>query len=215
MENDGGDTERNRATKSTALAAPFKVPRTVVGFVERPTLAKPALCARLYGFSVNDCACKITAGWLECPPEARGQLEPIAEFRARAGIVLKPPPVAIPTAPIDNSGFSRSSLRAAKVAASAPPAPPRLVTDIEPEPNTPDQIRATVAAERATLVNGGPPGYRPQTIVAVPVGGKQPAIGGRQMGFTGNICSNCQSTRMVRNGVCETCLDCFHSGECG
>lgn len=38
--------------------------------------------------------------------------------------------------------------------------------------------------------------------------------GGKSHGFTGSICANCQSTRMVRNGICETCLDCFHSGEC-
>ena len=42
-----------------------------------------------------------------------------------------------------------------------------------------------------------------------------PVPGGKEMGFTGSICPNCGGVRMVRNGVCETCLDCFHSGECG
>jgi hypothetical protein len=41
------------------------------------------------------------------------------------------------------------------------------------------------------------------------------APGGKAMGFTGSICGHCGSARMVRNGVCETCLDCFTSGECG
>lgn len=71
---------------------------------------------------------------------------------------------------------------------------PEPIGDLGTVPRTPDQIAAAVAAERAQL---------------------RSAIGGRVAGFTGNVCSNCQSTRMVRNGVCETCLDCFHSGECG
>lgn len=192
------------------IAIPFKVPTNVVGFEERKTLAKPALCARLYGFSVRDCACKLAAGgWLECPTEARGLLEPIAEFRKRIDfdeIINPPSPVAEKArAVLDNSGFARASLRAVKIATSGQQAPPRLITDIEPEPNTPEQVRAVVAAERATL-----PVIR--SALLAPNGSP---IGGREMGFTGNICQNCQSTRMVRNGVCETCLDCFHSGECG
>lgn len=48
-----------------------------------------------------------------------------------------------------------------------------------------------------------------------PAIGRAPAPGGKAMGFTGSICQHCGSVRMVRNGVCETCLDCFQSGECG
>lgn len=34
------------------------------------------LCRRLRGSSIRDCVCKLDDGWLECPPEARGELEP-------------------------------------------------------------------------------------------------------------------------------------------
>jgi hypothetical protein len=193
------------------------VPFTVIGFEEKPI---PMLCARLYGFSVRDCACKLAAGgWLECPERARGVLEPIEEFNAR---VAASQPIQKVNALADNSGFARSALRAVKAATTGdglpkvaplqwytgpvPAAARAAVTDIEPEPTTPQQIRAAVAAERATLPIVRSTLHNPQTDMP---------IGGREMGFTGNICGNCQSTRMVRNGVCETCLDCFHSGECG
>jgi hypothetical protein len=60
----------------------------------------------------------------------------------------------------------------------------------------PAAMDAAREADRMATLNAGAPG------------------GGKAFGFTGNICQNCQSTRVVRNGVCETCLDCFHSGEC-
>ena len=33
-------------------------------------------------------------------------------------------------------------------------------------------------------------------------------------GFTGNTCLTCSSSRMVRNGTCEVCLDCGESSGC-
>lgn len=44
-------------------------------------------CHRLHGGSVKDCACRLPndAGWLECPPEARGV--PMAE-------PMPPPPLS-------------------------------------------------------------------------------------------------------------------------
>ena len=39
----------------------------------------------------------------------------------------------------------------------------------------------------------------------------------KQQGFTGNVCPNprCNSTRMIRTGKCEACLDCQEGGGCG
>jgi len=43
--------------------------------------------------------------------------------------------------------------------------------------------------------------------------GAMPVVVGA--GFTGNACSECGNMRMVRTGVCETCLDCgSSSGGC-
>lgn len=33
----------------------------------------------------------------------------------------------------------------------------------------------------------------------------------RAVGYTGNQCSQCGSTKMVRSGTCETCIDCGNS----
>jgi hypothetical protein len=40
---------------------------------------RPELCNRLRGGSVRDCVCRLPAelGWLDCPPDAQGLLEPI------------------------------------------------------------------------------------------------------------------------------------------
>jgi hypothetical protein len=38
----------------------------------------------------------------------------------------------------------------------------------------------------------------------------------RDMGFTGNVCGRCSSSKMVRTGPCETCQECgTTSGGCG
>lgn len=69
-----------------------------------------------------------------------------------------------------------------------------LVTDIQPEPRTREEISRAVAAERAAISS------------------QQRAAAS---GYTGSICDNCFSSRMVRTGVCETCLDCgTPSGGC-
>lgn len=181
MESDGGDTERGRATKSTALTIPQKTP-IVFGFMT---------CARAAGKSVRECACMLKGGgWLECPPEFIGVLArpeaaaAAAEWRAK----LEPVTLATVFTPPD----APDKLVVPYPITRRPD--PEPIGDLGTVPKTPEEIAAAVAAERAQLRN---------------------AIGGKAAGFTGNICANCQSTRMVRNGVCETCLDCFHSGECG
>lgn len=76
------------------------------------------------------------------------------------------------------------------------PPPSPSITDIDLEPKTPDQIRNVVEAERRQFSASFSP------------------AGGKAAGFTGSICQHCQSSRMIRNGTCETCLDCYQSGEC-
>jgi len=44
--------------------------------------------------------------------------------------------------------------------------------------------------------------------------GRQPPLAGREL-YTGDVCDNCGSFRMVRSGTCGTCLDCGTSGGCG
>ena len=60
--------------------------------------------------------------------------------------------------------------------------------------------------------------------VAAPVGKVEEGISlaqkmtiAKQQGFTGNVCPNsrCNSTRMIRTGKCEACLDCQEGGGCG
>ena len=36
----------------------------------------------------------------------------------------------------------------------------------------------------------------------------------RQMGFTGDDCSECGGSKMVRNGTCTKCLDCGSTSGC-
>lgn len=36
----------------------------------------------------------------------------------------------------------------------------------------------------------------------------------RNMGYTGNICINCQGSKMRRNGTCEVCEDCGSTNGC-
>lgn len=197
----------------------------------RPENFGTFLCARLYGFSVRDCKC--FADCLECPPEAQGVLEPIAEFRARVHAadpsLFDPEPERIPVKEVlptvynvgADSGYARAALATVKQATAGPGIARIDPTDVEQPPETPEQIRAAVAAEKRLIAparpldrvaNLGteyhPPAHRPTAAPA------SAPTGGRAMGFTGNICSNCQGSRMVRNGVCETCLDCYTSGEC-
>lgn len=75
--------------------------------------------------------------------------------------------------------------------------PSPSITDIDLEPKTPDQIRDAIAAERRQF------------------SASFSQSSGKASGFTGSICQHCQSSRMIRNGTCETCLDCYQSGECG
>lgn len=37
----------------------------------------------------------------------------------------------------------------------------------------------------------------------------------KSLGYTGNICPNCQGCRMIRTGSCVTCEDCGHNEGCG
>lgn len=47
-------------------------------------------------------------------------------------------------------------------------------------------------------------------------GHSEEVAGARESGYTGNVCDNCQSSRMVRRGACEYCEDCgTASGGCG
>lgn len=41
-----------------------------------------------------------------------------------------------------------------------------------------------------------------------------PTVVARDMGYTGNVCAHCGSTRMIRNGSCETCLECASTSGC-
>lgn len=36
----------------------------------------------------------------------------------------------------------------------------------------------------------------------------------RQMGYTGDVCKNCQSTRVIHTGHCDTCQDCGETTSC-
>lgn len=148
----------------------------IVGFID---------CARLHGKSVRQCACMIPneGGWHECPPEARGTLAPAERAAERKEWTARLSPVQLATV------FTRPDV------AASYPIPPPLVTDIDLEPKTPDQIRAAVSAERRQFSASFP--------------------SGKSAGFTGSICGHCGSGRMIRNGSCETCLDCYQSGECG
>ena len=138
-------------------------------------------CALLSGGSIRDCKCRIADGWLECPPEARGALvtaERIAERK---------------------EWLARSRVVTLATAFSPPGTPPNEQigifhdrnTDLIPEPKTPDQIAATVRAERLAA-----------------------ATMARQIGYTGNFCPQCHSTHMKMNGTCEVCEDCGAQGGC-
>lgn len=51
-----------------------------------------------------------------------------------------------------------------------------------------------------------------QTVEAPARSAPQPSA--RYMGFTGNTCTNCQSTRMQVAGHCEVCCDCGTTTGC-
>lgn len=163
MQSDGGDTERNKVSKTPTLSIPKREPITL-GFM---------ICARMAGKSVRTCSCMLkSGGWLECPPEAIGILHPAPQ----PGMVPEP----------------------------SPQQPPAILRRPDPEPigelglvpRNPQQVAAAVAAERAMLA-------------------KQKSPGGKAAGFTGSICGHCGSDKMIRNGICETCTECYQSGECG
>lgn len=158
------------------------------------------VCARLQGRSVRECKCMLSNGdgWLECPPDARGVLVR-AEAAAAAQEWTAKLPISLPTP----YGQIRKP-------------DPEPIGELGKEPRTPEQIAAVIATEKEKLKSIGlwldPPSpatpSETRPAVVAPVGGKA-------AGFTGNVCGHCQSTRMIRNGVCETCLDCYQSGECG
>lgn len=136
-ESDGGDTERNRATKSTALKIPERTP-IVFGFMT---------CARANGKSVRECACMLKGGgWLECPPEFKGVLVRAESAAAAAEWTAKLPPVALATVftPPDDPE---------KLVVPYPlrRPDPEPIGDLGSVPKTPEQIRDAVRAERAAL----------------------------------------------------------------
>lgn len=140
MESDGGDTERGRATKSTALTIPQKTP-IVFGFMT---------CARAAGKSVRECACMLKGGgWLECPPEFIGVLArpeaaaAAAEWRAK----LEPVTLATVFTPPD----APDKLVVPYPITRRPD--PEPIGDLGTVPKTPEQIRAAVMSERAHLAN--------------------------------------------------------------
>lgn len=45
-------------------------------------------------------------------------------------------------------------------------------------------------------------------------GQQQPSQDPRQMGYTGNTCTDCGAVRMTRNGSCEKCMDCGATTGC-
>lgn len=64
-------------------------------------------------------------------------------------------------------------------------------------------------------------GYSPKPIVDVSatlldakVSVNNPALTARALGFTGDMCENCSSTRMVRTGTCITCQECGANKGC-
>lgn len=110
------------------------------------------LCNRSHGLSIKNCVCRLDGerGWLECPPDARGLLEPV-----------EPPPQPRP-------------LQDA----------PAYAGDLLEAPQTLD--RQVMRAQA------------------------------RAMGYSGDFCDFCGSTKMLRTGTCLTCEDCSQSsGGCG
>lgn len=133
-------------------------------------------CQRAAGGSVRDCGCKLKGGgWLECPAEHRHVMP------ARGGIIPAgtQPPIILATPGV--------LLRRPD---------PEPIGDIEPEPRTPQQIAAAIAAERISF-------KRMQSREA------------SAKGYTGNFCDHCGSSRMRHNGTCEVCEDCGNTGACG
>lgn len=189
---DGGDTQRNRVSQASPLKIPERTP-IVFGFMT---------CARAAGKSVRECACKIKGGgWLECPPEFRGVLARSEATTAAAEWTAKLPTITLATAftPPDTPPLPQQGFFNGPVPITAPPIyrpDPPPIGDIEPEPKTPQQIAAAIAAERADF-------KRMQSRQA------------SAKGYTGNFCDHCGSSRMRHNGTCEVCEECGETGACG
>jgi hypothetical protein len=70
----------------------------------------PGFCNRLHGKSIKDCACRLPhkGGWMLCPPEARGLLEPVEPARrapiSAPSVFSVGPSVVKPSGPISYSG---------------------------------------------------------------------------------------------------------------
>jgi hypothetical protein len=103
-------------------------------------------------------------------------------------------PQSVADAAVARNAVFRSEVHALSAGVSIGLPPPDAVRLDDAIKKIPEAIEGAREADRFAAVN---------------------APGGKAMGFTGSICSHCGSLRMVRNGVCETCLDCFQSGECG
>jgi hypothetical protein len=193
---DDGDLSKYRISPPP-LKIPERVP-FITGF--------GVVCARLQGHSVRECKCKLSngSGWLECPPEARGVLvraETTVKGVAMLQWNMSPPPFNGPVPTVAPPQIRRPD--------------PEPIGELGKEPRTPEQVAAAIATEKEILKRTGlwldpPPPAKPSETRSATA-----PVGGKTAGFTGNICANCQSTRMIRNGVCETCLDCYQSGECG
>jgi hypothetical protein len=141
MESDGGDTERNRATKSTALAIPKREAITF-GFMT---------CARAAGKSVRECACKLkTGGWLECPPEFIGVLARPEAAAAQQEWTAKLSPVMLSTVFTPPDALDKLVVPYPVLPRRPDPEP---IGELGTVPKTPEQIRAAVMSERAHLAN--------------------------------------------------------------
>ena len=102
-----------------------------------------------------------------------------------------------------------------------------LVRGAAPAPNVVEAFARPVPAEMAPApaISGALAlAFDAAAPAAAPVGKVEEGLSlaekmtiAKQQGFTGNVCPNprCNSTRMIRTGKCEACLDCQEGGGCG
>lgn len=101
-------------------------------------MVDPRYCRRLFGGHIRDCVCRLRphhrengGGWAECPPEARGLLEPVRPQSLNAGAAEKPPEPEPPVAAVSifavgDSVRADGELLVKPAPAPPPAAPPRL-----------------------------------------------------------------------------------------
>ena len=78
------------------------------------------------------------------------------------------------------------------------------------------EVRVMYATEYGAVVATGVGSgeYRAAADELVPLP-PEPKNDAKEQGYTGNTCDRCGSSRMMRAGACETCLECGTAGGCG